>query len=32
MTAFYAFIVGVVLAWPIALLHGVDLERRRHGR
>lgn len=24
-----AFVVGVVLAWPIALCHGMDLERRR---
>lgn len=32
MTAFYAFIVGVLLAWPIALLHGIDIERRRSAR
>lgn len=28
MTCFYWFIAGIVLAWPIAVCHGIDIERR----
>ncbi len=28
MNYFYAFVAGVVLCWPIAVCHGIDLERR----
>lgn len=29
MSCFYALVVGMVLAWPIAICHGIDIERRR---
>jgi len=29
VTAFYALVIGIVLAWPIAFCHGQDVERRR---
>lgn len=28
MGYFYAFVAGFVIAWPIAVCHGIDLERR----
>ena len=32
MTAFAWFLVGLLVGWPIALCHGMDLERRRWTR
>lgn len=28
MGCFYAFVAGCVVVWPIAVCHGIDLERR----
>ncbi len=26
---FYTFLVGLAVAWPIAMMHGIEIERRR---
>jgi hypothetical protein len=29
MIAFVSFVVGLLVCWPIAFCHGLDVERRR---